>query len=193
MICVTDRRAAREDFLARIARLAALRPAGILLREPDLDQAAYAALALRCRDICVRFGTPLIVRRYVDVARSLGVDAVHLPLPELRRRAGKFDGFAAIEVSVHAPDEAREAVRLGANRLVAGHVFATGCKPGLPPRGLEFLAEVCRAVSVPVFAIGGIVPERTAEIERAGAAGVCIMSSAMTSADPARLIAAFAS
>ena len=40
--------------------------------------------------------------------------------------------------------------------MTAGHVYVTDCKKGLPPRGLEFLKEVCTKVTIPVYAIGGI-------------------------------------
>ena len=66
--------------------------------------------------------------------------------------------------------------------MIAGHIYATDCKKGLPPRGLEFLEEICRSVSLPVYAIGGIRLDRK-QIEKtlaAGARGVCVMSGAMT-------------
>lgn len=50
----------------------------------------------------------------------------------------------------------KEAEQLGASYLTAGHIYATDCKRGLPPRGLGFLKEVCREVSIPVYGIGGI-------------------------------------
>ena len=73
----------------------------------------------------------------------------------------------------------REAERLGCSYLIAGHIYATSCKPGLPPRGLAFLREVTVATELPVYAIGGITPIRLAEILAAGAAGGCAMSSLM--------------
>ena len=86
--------------------------------------------------------------------------------------------------------------------MTAGHIYATDCKKGLPPRGLDFLKNVCDAVEIPVYAIGGIniasnynstasdspstydavrdisVP-RLAEVMECGAAGGCIMSGMM--------------
>lgn len=86
-----------------------------------------------------------------------------------------------IGVSVHSAEEAREAVRLGASYLTAGHVFATDCKKGVPPRGLEFLKEICELAPVPVYGIGGIRldTEQIREMLAQGAAGVCIMSQMM--------------
>ena len=89
----------------------------------------------------------------------------------------------AIGASVHSPEEAVLAEKLGASWLIAGHIFATACKPDLPPRGLDFLRNVCSSVSIPVYAIGGITPERLPAIMQAGAAGCCGMSQMMQCPD----------
>ncbi|MFQ9910259.1 MAG: thiamine phosphate synthase, partial [Acutalibacter sp.] len=62
------------------------------------------------------------------------------------------------------------------------------CKPGLPPRGVELLAQVCQASPLPVYAIGGVGPGNIAQVKQAGAAGACVMSGFMTAPDPARLV-----
>ena len=64
---------------------------------------------------------------------------------------------------------------------MAGHIYATDCKKGLPPRGLSFLREVCSNVTVPVYAIGGIgfADGRIEEVCKNGAKGACIMSEVM--------------
>ena len=78
-------------------------------------------------------------------------------------------------------EDARKAQRLGATYITAGHIYTTDCKKGLPPRGTDFLQDVCRAVNIPVYAIGGIKPDKTqlAEIQECGASGGCIMSGMM--------------
>ena len=99
--------------------------------------------------------------------------------------------FAVKGCSCHSPEEAEEAESLGASYITAGHVFATDCKKGLPPRGLDFLEEVCHRVKIPVFAIGGISPGNIASVREAGAAGGCVMSGLMTCSSPSELLAAF--
>ena len=81
-------------------------------------------------------------------------------MPVLRKLSEeKRSHFRIIGASCHSVEEAREAVELGCNYIIAGHIFATDCKKGLPGRGLDFLKEVCASVSVPVYAIGGINSE----------------------------------
>ena len=114
--------------------------------------------------------------------------SIHLPLPLLRRLSEKgilsspeFASFTVLGTSVHSVAEAREAEHLGVTYLTAGHIYVTDCKKGLAPRGLHFLQEVCKSVSVPVYGIGGIKfdPVQWQELQSAGATGGCIMSGMM--------------
>ncbi len=81
--------------------------------------------------------------------------------------------------SIHSVEDAKEAERLGADYIFAGNIFETDCKKGLPGRGLEFLENVCKAVNIPVYAIGGISEEKMPQILGTGAAGGCMMSGFM--------------
>ena len=83
-------------------------------------------------------------------------------------------GFAVAEGA-----EAVTAAEKGADFLIAGHIFATDCKKGVPPRGLGFLTDVISNVEIPVYAIGGINDANMQSALDCGAAGVCIMSGYM--------------
>ena len=67
-----------------------------------------------------------------------------------------------------------------------GHVFSTPSKPGIPPRGIEWLSCVVWAVNVPVLAIGGITARRIPRVLEAGCAGVAVLSALMDSFQPER-------
>jgi thiamine-phosphate pyrophosphorylase len=189
VICVTNRTLCREDFMHRIGRLAAARPHAVMLREKDLEPAAYERLARQAKELCDRCGVPFIVHQHAAVAEKVGASHLHLTLSALR--AYKHRGNLAVGASVHSPAEAVEAEALGAVYLIAGHIFATDSKNGLPPRGLSFLRQVCEAVRVPVFAIGGIDAANARAALACGAAGVCVMSAAMACEDPAALVREF--
>ena len=83
-----------------------------------------------------------------------------------------------------------EAQSLGCTYITAGHVFETDCKKGLPGRGLDFLRNVCAAVDIPVYGIGGIDADNIVLIRDAGASGACLMSSLMISEDVTGLMKA---
>lgn len=185
LLCLTDRTLCREPFLDRVAAIAAARPAALILREKDLPEDQYQALAAQVMALCQKAGVTCILHTFVGAARALGARAIHLPLPVLRTlSAGERAAFPALGASCHSVEEAREAVALGATYLTAGHVFATTCKAGLPGRGVEFLAQVCAAVPCPVYAIGGVGPENLPALAQAGAKGGCVRSPLMTCPDP---------
>lgn len=149
----------------------------IILREKDLAEEEYTALAKRILAVCEENGAELIIHNYPNAARALGVRRVHLPFHLLTKElTAEFD---TVGCSVHSVEEAKAAEEMGCSYITAGHIFATDCKKGVPPRGLEFLSEVCRSVNIPVYAIGGISPENMPLALEAGAAGVCVMSTLM--------------
>ncbi|MGM9564787.1 thiamine phosphate synthase [Evtepia sp.] len=180
ILCVTNRSLCSGDFLQRLEKIAAAKPAGIVLREKDLSETEYKELARRVLLICREHQVPCILHSFVGAAMELGGDAIHLPLPILRTMTDdQKASFRTIGASCHSVEEALEAQRLGCTYLTAGHIFETDCKKGLPGRGLDFLNRVCQQVSIPVYAIGGISAGNLGAVRRAGAQGACIMSGLM--------------
>lgn len=177
------------DFLKQIEKIAAAKPFGIVLREKDLPVKEYSALARKVRDICRSAGASLIVHGHPEVARELGIPALHMPLDALGKMSSEErKGFDVLGASCHSVEDVLRAKAFGCDYVTAGHVYATDCKPGLPPRGADFLAEVCGpAAPMPVFALGGLTPARAPEVRRAGAAGFAMMSSTMDAENPAEL------
>ena len=180
-IAVTDRKQCGGEFLKTVQTLAGQGLKTIILREKDLSEEEYGELAARCMEICRKTGASLTLHKYFHAARGLGADRIHLPYPVFRENAGKIDQHIHISTSIHAPGEAVEAERMGAEFVIAGHIFQTDCKKGVPPRGLEFLRETVQSVSIPVYAIGGITPYNIGDVLDTGAAGGCMMSGFMKS------------
>lgn len=189
---MTNRHLAGDDFLGQLQKAAQAGVEGIILREKDLDEQAYEELAARVKAVCEEAQVPLILHTYVNAAKRLGIRRIHLPLHQfLMLTEQEKKGFQVIGVSTHSVEEAKAAKLAGASYVTAGHVFATDCKKGLAPRGLSFLAEVCQAVEIPVYAIGGISPDNAAACMGAGARGVCLMSSLMKAENPQKLLHKF--
>ena len=145
----------------------------LILREKDLAEQDYMNLAMPIKLICDKHGIDLFCNNMPSVAEKLKCN-LQLSYQSFLDLKGKKD--QETWVSVHTVEEARNAEKLGADGLVAGHIFVTDCKKGLAPRGLEFLKEVCAAVSIPVFAIGGIDDSNSDAVRLAGAQGECRMS-----------------
>lgn len=201
IICVTNRHVAAEAagisdadgdegraaFLAQLRRVAERKPKAVILREKDLAEEEYRALAKDVLAICHAAQVPCILHTFVDVAEELGVDGLNLPLPVLREWCRQHDDgsalrsrFRVLGASCHSVTDVREAASLGCSYVTVGHIYATACKKGLPPRGLVLLRDCAVASPVPVYAIGGITRGRMPEVLAAGAEGACVMSGLMT-------------
>ena len=185
LIAVTDSASCPRPLpeqIERLARLTQQRPQAVILRAKDIEREAYRTLAKSARQLCTAASLPLILHSDWNLARELGISRLHLPLALLRQMPTcERAHFAWLSTSVHSVDEALEAQSLGASVLIAGHIYATQCKAGLTPRGLSFLHEVCKAVQLPVYAIGGIGFNKAqhAELLAQGARGACVMSAYM--------------
>lgn len=180
MICITNRHLCREDFLERIRSLAGIPEIEkIILREKDMAQEEYESLAEQCRDICRQAGKPFAVNQFIRSARKLEIPEVQISFAQMEENREYLREFSSVGVSVHSSEEARQAEKLGASYIIAGHIYATNCKKGIPPRGLSYLKEVCASTGLPVYAIGGITPCNMTEVLAAGAAGGCMMSGFM--------------
>ena len=185
ILCVTNRKLCGEDFLKRIGRISDSKPSGIILREKDLSEEEYGKLAEKVLEICLKSDTKCIIHSFPNTAKKLGCKNLHVPLPILRNMTdGDRKYFKTLGASCHSAAEAKEAETLGCSYIVAGHIFDTDCKKGLPGRGVEFLKNICESVSIPVFAIGGIGADNISEVLNSGAKGVCIMSGLMRCDDP---------
>lgn len=196
-----------EVFFKQIEKIAAAKPDGIILREKDMVPADYEIYAERCQEICDAWVTPLILNHFWEIGEKLDIHRIHLSMPVFRQMIGEIDGmidtnqgvkneevhraWEMVGVSVHSREEAVYAEKAGADYLIAGHIFLTDCKKGVPARGLDFLREICGAVKIPVFAIGGMNLEHGRAAMEAGASGVCMMSELMESDAPEEIIKRF--
>lgn len=187
VIAVTNRKLSQRPFLEQIKRVCQLRPEAIILREKDLSETEYAKLAEEVYNITTSYDVRLIIHTYINVARELGINTVHMSLHNMREYRKEFidnvnkTNNIKTGCSIHSVEEAVEARNMGASYITAGHVYATDCKKGLAPRGLDFLKNVCDSVDIPVYAIGGIDIDdgRRKEVKKYGVAGSCIMSGMM--------------
>lgn len=151
----------------------------VLLRERDLDAAAYALLAERLAG-AVPAEVRLSLHSRPEVAVALGA-GVHLAESGGPPPTAPWHGR-----SVHGAEAAAEAREQGAAYLIAGTIFSSAGKPGAVPVGTAGLAAMCAAAgSTPVYAIGGVDLARVPEVRRAGAHGIAVVGAIQEAADPA--------
>jgi len=130
------------------------------------------------RHLCKLHGVTFVVNDDVEAAIALGADGVHLGRQDPGAERAVVEGLL-LGTSAASVEDARAGEELGAGYIGAGPVWATPSKPDAgPPIGLDGLAEICKAVSIPVVAIGGIDATNAAECLAAGAAGVAVVRAA---------------
>ena len=168
---ITDRHVVKGgDLVAACEAALSAAPSGTValqLREKDLPARELYELALRLRGICTRARAPLIVNDRVDVALAADADGVHLPFDSIGvSMARKLLGTnRLIGVSSHSPPDVSGAAREGADFAVFGPIFDPLSKPAAGPAwGASGLNAACRAGAIPVFALGGITPERARDL-----------------------------
>ena len=136
---------------------------------------------------------PVLVNGNWEAALACGARHIHLPEKSLPLGVARWrlGGNGLIGKSVHSLEGALKAQADGADYLVAGSIFASASHPDIAPAGLEFLREVCAAITIPVVAIGGVTPENVGECILAGAAGAAVLSPLMTAEDPREVAQAY--
>lgn len=167
------------------------RPDILIIREKNLPEETYLELFEYIWNASGKQGDNsalIIPHTHLSAVCRTGCPNLHLPLSLLKKyreegslfpNQNPFIDVNHIGVSIHSLEEAKTAECLGASYLTAGHIFATDCKRGVPPRGIAFLEEICGSVTIPVYAIGGIHRENLHEIQKTSAAGACMMSEYM--------------
>ena len=150
----------------------------VQLREKEMDETAFLQEAKDICALCRRYGVPFIVNDNVDVAIACQADGIHvgqedMAAGEVRRRVGDA---MLLGVSVHTVEEARRAVRNGADYLGLGAVFPTSTKTDVDQMTNETLRAICDAVDVPVVAIGGINRGNLLKLSGSGVDGVALVS-----------------
>jgi thiamine-phosphate pyrophosphorylase len=190
---VTDRHQTRgRDLVGLVGGCVAAGLRSLQVREKDLGAGELAAL---CRQLLtVTASGLLIVNDRVDVALAVGAWGVQrtsasLAVKDMRSVVKKS---LYIGASVHSLEQSVEAEAEGADWLTFGPVYDTPSKRTYgAPQGVIALERVARTVTIPVIAIGGITPERVAEVRAAGAQGVAAISAILSAQSPPAAVRRF--
>ena len=137
--------------------------------------------------ICTQAGITFIVNDRVDVAIASGAHGVHLGQDDfpVRRARDLLGPDRIIGVSGGNLEEAQQGIADGADYVGFGPIYSTGSKPDAgTAQGLDKLSQMVRNLSVPVIAIGGIDAAAAADVIRAGAHGIAIISAVCCQSDP---------
>jgi len=158
----------------------------VQLRHKTLGRGELLDLARRLREVTTAAGALFIVNDYLDLAVLSRADGVHLGPGDLsiasaRRLAGDR---LLIGASASKAQDALAAIAAGADYIGCGATFATPSKPDKNVIGPAGVAAVSKAVTVPVFAIGGIEESNTGQLTALGLRRICVIRAVADAADP---------
>jgi thiamine-phosphate pyrophosphorylase len=148
------------------------------LREKDLDEGTFFDEAVKLQAMAKDYGVPFVINDNVDIAIKMNADGVHVGQHDME--AGDVRALIGpdkiLGVSAQTVDQAVLAEKRGADYLGVGAVFPTGSKDDADDVSFETLKAICRAVSIPVVAIGGITLENTPDLAGSGICGIAVIS-----------------
>lgn len=176
----------RDDFL-RITEAALSGGATIVqIREKNKTTREYIDFAADVHKLTQKYNVPLIIDDRIDVALAVGAEGVHLgqtdmPIDVARSILG--DGFI-IGATTKTVEQAKEAQAKGADYLGVGAIYPTTTKVQTVLTPVSTLIDICKAVDIPVNAIGGLNKDNVYVLENTGISGLCVVSAIMKAQDP---------
>lgn len=157
------------------------------LREKELGYEEFLDEAKCIKQITDRYRVPLIINDNIEVALACGADGVHVgqsdrKASDVRARIGRDK---ILGVSAQTVEQALLAEKQGADYLGVGAVFSTSTKKDADDVSFETLQAICRAVRIPVVAIGGISEKNILQLKGSGVDGVAVISAVFARPDVA--------
>ncbi|MGF7184114.1 thiamine-phosphate pyrophosphorylase [Desulfitispora alkaliphila] len=186
LFLITNLNLVNENYLNTISQALVGGVDAVVLREKELPAKELYSLALKVREITHAKGKRLIINDRVDVAEAVGADGVQLGQHSLSPKAARkaCSSKMLLGASVHSIEEAKVAVKEGADYLLVSHIFPTQCKPGVIPKGLKLLQDISVMWEIPLVALGGISASNLDQITTIGCSNVAVMSAIMASKKP---------
>ena len=150
----------------------------IQLREKELDEEHFLEEAKEIKELCRRYQVPFVINDNVEIALAVDADGVHVGQSDMEAGdvRAKLGPDKIIGVSAQTVEQAVMAEQNGADYLGVGAVFPTGSKADALEVSHDTLKAICKAVKIPVIAIGGISKENILELSGSGICGITVIS-----------------
>ncbi len=166
------------------------------LRDKSAPDAVMLDRGRRAMELVARADGPpaiVLINDRVTVAAAAGVHGVHvgeddMPVAEARRILGPD---RLIGRTAHDLAEARAARTAGADCLGIGPCYPSATKSFTRQAPRDFLGDTAAEIPLPVFAIGGITPERLPDLATLGIHRVAVAAAVTSAPDPAAAARAF--
>lgn len=150
----------------------------IQLREKKLDEGSFLEEAKEIQKLCKEYNVPFVINDNVEIAKKINADGVHVGQSDMEAQNVReiLGDDKIIGVSAQTVEQALLAEKHGADYLGVGAVFKTGSKDDAEEVSHDELERICKAVSIPVIAIGGITHDNVKELAGRGIVGIAVIS-----------------
>ncbi len=187
LYAVTDRFGmSYDEFLQKIDEALQGGITCLQLREKNISDEEFLKEAFEVKAMCKKYNVPLIINDNVKVALECRADGVHIGQDDMSIKQAREmlgDGFM-IGVSAHNVSEAIEAEKNGADYLGTGAAFGSSTKKDANAISHQTIADICKAVSIPVAAIGGIEKTNVLKLKGTGIDGIAVISAVFRQESP---------
>ncbi|MCI7263004.1 MAG: thiamine phosphate synthase [Clostridiaceae bacterium] len=158
------------------------------LREKELDPVAIEKEAEQLKELCAHYHVPFVVNDSVEIALACHADGVHVGQSDIKGRdiRALIGPDRILGMTARTVEQAKAAEAAGADYIGVGAVFRTGTKKDAKKLERKVLEEICRSVTIPVVAIGGISRDNVTELKGSGVAGAAVVSAIFAAQDPGK-------
>lgn len=175
-----------NEFLDRIEKALQGGVTLLQIREKNRSTREYISLAEKVHSLTKKYNVPLIIDDRVDVTLAVDAEGVHLGAEDMtvamaRKILGEDKIIGATAKTV---PWAKDVAAQGADYLGVGAIYPTTTKVKTVLTSTDTLREICKAVSIPVNAIGGLNKDNIDVLSGIPISGICAVSAIMKANDP---------
>jgi thiamine-phosphate pyrophosphorylase len=159
----------------------------VQLREKDIFTRQFVEEAQKIKLLLEPYKIPLIINDRVDVALACGADGVHIGQEDMPYATARslLGAKTIIGLSVETWEDVEESQKLDVDYIGVSPVFATPTKTDTKGAwGLAGLAKIKAFSRHPLVAIGGITELNAADVVKAGAECLAVVSAICAANDP---------
>ena len=185
---LTDNRVyPHSQWASRIETIIEAGASVIQLREKHLDDERLLPYAMEIHEVCLSYQVPLILNDRVELAKKVSAEGVHLGMNDDSLREARdylgYEYFIGISCyrSIYTAIRAQQ---LGADYVAFGSLFPSHTKRSASACPLAIIQKALRQIDIPICGIGGISPENTARVTRAGASLIAVSNAVFNADNP---------
>jgi len=175
-----------EEFLYRVERALMGGVTLLQLCEKNKTTREYITLAQKVHELAKKYEVPLIIDDRVDVALAVDAEGVHLGAEDMTIEAARkiLGEDKIIGATAKTVPWALDVFGQGADYLGVGAIYPTTTKVKTVLTSTDTLRDICKAVPIPVNAIGGLNKNNIDVLAGIPIAGICAVSAIMKADDP---------